>query len=63
MIKIEIINPCLELKRLGVKHGDLIEAEKGSELTGSMYFEANRRTAVVWPENYKIAETTKNTEK
>lgn len=53
----------MELKRLGIKHGDLIEAEKGSELTGSMYFEANKRTAVVWPENYKIAETTKNTEK
>ena len=53
----------MELKRLGIKHGDIIKAEKGSELTVSMYLEANRCTAVVWQENYKIAETTKNTEK
>lgn len=47
-----------ELERAGLKPGDEVEATRGSELTGSMYFETwvdNRLfSCVVWPENYII---------
>ena len=53
-MQIKIINPCMELQRLGLKDGDIVDATKGSELTRSMYFERESKTAVVWPENYEI---------
>lgn len=57
-MKIRITNPCFELSRAGIKAGDIVEATKGSELTGSMYFETKNgnRTfdCIAWPEEYEI---------
>lgn len=50
-----------EITRLGFSAGDVVDAQKGSDLTGSMYFDKqyNQTTqqCVVWPENYEITTT------
>lgn len=59
-MKIRIIDPCMEMQRAGIKKGDIVEATKGSELTGSMYFDKTNGTrqfsCIAWPEEYEIIE-------
>lgn len=59
MPRIKLIGELgLELERAGLKPGDEIDSTKGSELTGSMYFETyvngRKFECVVWPENYEL---------
>lgn len=58
-MKIQIIDPCMELQRAGIKPGDVVEANPGpASETGAMFFEKHNGCrefqCVVYPDNYTV---------